>query len=107
MSSSTAGRATQRFGFKQRGLRSNFVAARLDETENHAQQPGNLGNVGLWAMTSSTVILVRKLLEVVVGDVSSELPFKLFLEMSYAIGMRGSFTRSSRIARRSASSAGG
>jgi hypothetical protein len=26
--------------------RSNFVAARLDETENHAQQLGNLGNVG-------------------------------------------------------------
>src|SRR5580700_4050990 len=26
---------------------SNFVAARLDETENRAQQPGNLGNVGI------------------------------------------------------------
>ncbi len=36
----------RRFGFEQRQLRSNFVAARLDETENHAQQPGNLGNVG-------------------------------------------------------------
>src|SRR5712671_2894760 len=45
-SSSTARRATRRFGFEQRQLRSNFVAARLDETENHAQQPGNLGNVG-------------------------------------------------------------
>jgi hypothetical protein len=46
-SSSTARRATRRFGFEQRQLRSNFVAARLDETENRAQQPGNLGNVGL------------------------------------------------------------
>jgi hypothetical protein len=46
-SSSTARRATRRFGFEQRQLRSNFVAVRLDETENHAQQPGNLGNVGI------------------------------------------------------------
>jgi hypothetical protein len=29
-------------------MRSNFVAARLDETENCLQQPGNLGNVGLY-----------------------------------------------------------
>jgi hypothetical protein len=47
MSSSTARRATRRFGFERRESRSNFVAARLDETENHAQQPGNLGNVGV------------------------------------------------------------
>src|SRR3984893_9276383 len=40
-SSSTARRATRRFGFEQRQLRSNFVAARLDETENRAPQPGN------------------------------------------------------------------
>jgi hypothetical protein len=45
-SSSTARRATRRFGFEQRQSRSNFVAVRLDETENHAQQPRNLGNVG-------------------------------------------------------------
>jgi hypothetical protein len=45
-SSSTARRAARRFGFEQRQLRSNFVAARLDETENRAQQPENLGNVG-------------------------------------------------------------
>src|SRR5512133_703624 len=51
-SSSTARRATRRFGFEQRQLRSNFVAARLDETENHAQQPGNLGNVGSRLSTS-------------------------------------------------------
>jgi hypothetical protein len=44
--SSAAKRAIRRFGFEQRQLRSNFVAPRLDETENHAQQPGNLGNVG-------------------------------------------------------------
>jgi hypothetical protein len=31
---------------KQGHLRSNFLAGRVDETENHAQQPGNLGNVG-------------------------------------------------------------
>jgi hypothetical protein len=42
-SSSTARRATRRFGFEQRQLRLNFVAARLDETENHTQEPGNLG----------------------------------------------------------------
>src|SRR3984893_19166885 len=47
MSSSAARWATRRFGFEQRQLRSNFVAARLDETENRAQQPGNLGDVGL------------------------------------------------------------
>src|ERR1700730_14227312 len=46
MSSSAARWATRRFGFEQRQLRSNFVAARLDETENRAQQSGNLGNVG-------------------------------------------------------------
>ena len=37
----------RRFGFERRQSRSNFVAARLDETEDHAQQPGNLGNVGV------------------------------------------------------------
>jgi len=36
-------------------LRSNFVAARLDETENHAQQPGNLGNVGAPAIVLSRI----------------------------------------------------
>ena len=40
-SSSTARRATRRFGFEQRQLRSNFVAARLAETENRTQQTGN------------------------------------------------------------------
>src|ERR1700730_3326287 len=47
MTCSAARWGTRRFGFEQRQLRSNFVAARLDETENRAQQPGNLGNVGL------------------------------------------------------------
>jgi len=28
-------------------LRSNFVATHFDEAENHAQQPGNPGNVGV------------------------------------------------------------
>jgi hypothetical protein len=51
-SSSTARRATRRFGFEQRQWRSNFVAARLDETENHAQQPGNLGDVGVYPKDS-------------------------------------------------------
>jgi hypothetical protein len=45
-SSSTARRATRRFGFEQRHLRSNFVAVRLDETENHAQQSG------IWGMSA-------------------------------------------------------
>jgi len=27
-------------------LRSNFVAARLDQADSQAQRPGNLGNVG-------------------------------------------------------------
>jgi hypothetical protein len=43
-SSSAARGATPQFDSEQGRLRSNFVAApRLDETENHAQQPGNLG----------------------------------------------------------------
>jgi hypothetical protein len=36
-SSSAARRATRRFGCQRGWLRSNFVAARPDETENHAQ----------------------------------------------------------------------
>lgn len=32
-------------------LRSNFVAARLDQTKNRLQQDGNLGNVGLSEVT--------------------------------------------------------
>jgi hypothetical protein len=35
--SSTVRWATRRFGFEQGQLRSNFVAACLDETENHDQ----------------------------------------------------------------------
>ncbi len=35
--------------------RSNFVAGRLDEAENHAQQPGNPGNVGLQEMAKNFV----------------------------------------------------
>ncbi len=42
-SSSAARRATPRFGCQRGWLRSNFVGARRDETENHPQQPGNLG----------------------------------------------------------------
>jgi hypothetical protein len=44
---SLATRATRRFGCKRGWLRSNFVAARLAETENRTQQTGNPGNVGL------------------------------------------------------------
>ena len=36
-------------------LRSNFVAARLDEPENHAQQPGNPGNVGLYGPQAALI----------------------------------------------------
>ena len=36
-----------KFGTAMDRLRSNFVAARLNEAENHAQQLGNPGNVGL------------------------------------------------------------
>src|ERR1700731_2128856 len=59
-SSSAARRATRRFGFEQRQLRSNFVAARLDETENRAQQPGNLGNVGLYGRAASGIVGVQR-----------------------------------------------
>ena len=51
--SSTARRATERIGFEQRQLRSNFVAARLDETENHAQQPG------IWGMSLKISTLAK------------------------------------------------
>src|SRR5262249_56799381 len=34
-------------GLRTEALRSNFVAARLDEAENRARKPGNPGNVGL------------------------------------------------------------
>jgi hypothetical protein len=42
-----ARRATRRFGCQTGATTVEFVAARLDETENHAQQTGNPGNVGL------------------------------------------------------------
>jgi len=41
------GRASRRFGCERVGCESNFVAARLPETENRTQHIGNLGNVGL------------------------------------------------------------
>ena len=41
-----ARRATRRFACQRGWLRPNFVAVRLNETENRAQQPRNLGNVG-------------------------------------------------------------
>src|SRR5260370_30316479 len=40
------GRASRRFGCERVGCESNFVAARLPETENSTQHTGNLGNVG-------------------------------------------------------------
>jgi len=39
----------QRFGCEQRQLRSNFLAARLTETENHARKAGTPGNAGISA----------------------------------------------------------
>jgi hypothetical protein len=36
---------TSKFPPQQRTLTSNFVAARLDETEHRPQRSGNLGNV--------------------------------------------------------------
>jgi hypothetical protein len=41
------GRGDSLFWLPPGRLRSNFVAARRDATENHAQQTGNPGNVGL------------------------------------------------------------
>jgi hypothetical protein len=38
-------RANRRFGREHRQLRSNCVAARLDETKHYAQRAGNPGNV--------------------------------------------------------------
>jgi hypothetical protein len=46
-SSSASRRPIRRFGCRHTQLRSNFLAGRLDGTENCLQQPGNLGNVGL------------------------------------------------------------
>jgi hypothetical protein len=46
-SSSAARRATRRFGFKQRLLRSNFVVAHFPATQNHVCASANLGNIGL------------------------------------------------------------
>jgi hypothetical protein len=43
---SLASRATRRFGCQRGWPRSNFVARRPDETEDHAQRTGNPGNVG-------------------------------------------------------------
>src|SRR5205807_6787236 len=48
-------RATRRFACQRGWLRPNFVAVRLDETENRAQQPRNLGNVGLAAKACEAV----------------------------------------------------
>jgi integrase len=39
-------RATRRSGLPTDRLRSNFVAARLDQADSHAQRPGNRGDVG-------------------------------------------------------------
>lgn len=44
-SSSASGRPTRGFGWRHSQMRSNFVAARLDGTENRLQKPRNLGNV--------------------------------------------------------------
>jgi hypothetical protein len=44
-SSNAPRRPIQRFGRQHRQMRSNLVAARLNRTENHPQQPRNLGNV--------------------------------------------------------------
>jgi hypothetical protein len=66
-SSSTAKRATQGFGSEQRQLRSNFVAVRLDETENRTQQPGYPGDVGrknAWArrvMGGDSILTIGRL----------------------------------------------
>jgi len=51
------GRASRRFGCERVGCESNFVAARLPETENRTQHIGNLGNVRL----PSAVLLVESL----------------------------------------------
>ena len=40
-------RASRRLGFERVGCESNFVAARLPETENRTQHIWNLGNVRL------------------------------------------------------------
>ena len=41
-----ARRATRTIGCERGWLRPNFIAVCLDETEDRAQQPRNLGNVG-------------------------------------------------------------
>src|SRR5262249_22413607 len=45
-SSGPARRATRTIGCERGRLRPNFIAVCLDETEDRAQQPRNLGNVG-------------------------------------------------------------
>jgi len=45
-SSGPARRATRTIGCERGWLRPNFIAVCLDETEDRAQQPRNLGNVG-------------------------------------------------------------
>src|SRR5260370_42540301 len=47
MGSGVVGRAVQRFGSQSGHSRSNFIEARLAETENRAQRTGNPGNAGL------------------------------------------------------------
>src|SRR5260370_11014486 len=44
---SAASKSAPTIGLPTRRLQSNFVAARLDETENHAHWAGNPENVGL------------------------------------------------------------
>ncbi len=46
-SCSAAKQTIRRFGCQRGWLGSNFVAARLDETENHTQQP-----MGIWEMSA-------------------------------------------------------
>jgi hypothetical protein len=53
--SGIVGRAVQRFGSQSGRSRSNFVAARLDETEDHTQRAGNLGNVGSFRLAGRQI----------------------------------------------------
>jgi hypothetical protein len=46
-SSNASTRPIRRFGCRHSQMRSNFLAARLDQTENRRQQPGDLGKCRL------------------------------------------------------------
>jgi hypothetical protein len=67
-------------------LRPNFVAVRLNETENRAQQPRNLGNVGLAAKACEAV---RAASHAAVSTGSLPIPLKVDARPRHREGAEG------------------